>query len=115
MSIEIVPNVSVSDGSAAIEFYERAFDAVAVFRVEGPDGDAFAELEIGGARIFVAHEAHEHGNFGPTHLGGTTVRIDLLVDDPDAVHAKAVAAGATELEPVGEADVGPRMGSSRIP
>ena len=110
MSIEIVPNLSVSNGTAAIEFYERAFDAVVVFRVEGPEGDAFAELEIGEARIFVAHESHAHGNFGPTHFGGTTVRIDLLVGDPDAVHAKAVAAGATELEPVGDADVGPRMG-----
>jgi uncharacterized glyoxalase superfamily protein PhnB len=55
--------------------------------------------------------AYSHRNFSPTHLGGTTIRIDLLVDDPDATHAQALAAGATEIEPVRDHEVGPRMGS----
>ena len=35
-------------------------------------------------------------------MGCTTVRIELFVDDPVAVHRQAVAAGATERSPVEE-------------
>lgn len=108
MAANIVPNLSVSDGVAAIEFYQRAFDATVLFRIGDPR--PFAELDIDGARIFVAHESHPHRNFSPTHLGGTTVRIDLLVDDPDALHAQALASGATLIEAMTDHDVGPRMG-----
>jgi PhnB protein len=109
MPIEIVPNLSVSAGSSAVEFYKEAFGAVELFRV-GEGENIFAELEIEGARIFVAMEWVEGRNFSPTHLGGTSVRIDFLCDDPDAVHARALAAGATEVEPVQDHEVGPRMG-----
>lgn len=115
MAVEIVPNINVSDGAAAVEFYKEAFGAIELFRFELEDGNVFAELSINGARIFVADESHAHNNFSPEALGGTTVRIDLLSDDPDAMQARAVAAGAEEVHPVGEVDVGPRMGRIRDP
>ena len=37
----------------------------------------------------------EHGNFSPETFGGGSVRMLLMVDDPDAAMARAVAAGAT--------------------
>jgi PhnB protein len=111
MTVDIVPNLSVADGAAAVEFYRQAFNAVEVFRVEGPGGEIFAEMHIGQARFFVATESLPSQNFSPTHLGGTSVRIDLLCDDPDAMQANAIAAGATELEAVRDHEVGPRMGS----
>lgn len=114
-AVDIVPNLSVSNGAAAVEFYKRAFGAIELFRIESDRGEVFAELAIDGARIFVAHESHPHDNFSPDALGGTTVRIDLLSDDPDAMQTRAVAAGAEEIEPVGEADVGPRMGRIKDP
>jgi PhnB protein len=115
VEIDIVPNLNVNDGAAAVDFYKRAFGAREVFRFEAEDGNLFAELSIGDARFFVADESHPHRNFSPDALGGTTVRIDLLSDDPDAVQARAVAAGAEEVFPVAEADVGPRMGRIRDP
>jgi len=114
-AVDIVPNLSVSDGAAAVEFYKRAFGAIELFRVESDRGEVFAELSINGARIFVAHESHSHNNFSPDALGGTTVRIDLLSDDPDAMQERAVAAGAKEIEPVSDAEVGPRMGRIKDP
>ncbi len=115
MTIQIVPNLSVRDGKAAVAFYKEAFGAIELFRIEMEDGDLFAELSIGGARVFVADESHRHRNLSPDTLGGTTVRIDLLSDDPDGMQARAIAAGAEEIHPVRDEDVGPRMGAVRDP
>lgn len=114
-SADVVPNLLVRGGKAAIEFYQNAFGAVELFRVEAPDGTVFAELAIQGARFFVADESPPYGNFSPTSLGGTSVRIDLLVADPDAMQARAVKAGAKEISPVTEEKVGPRMGRVEDP
>lgn len=102
-------------GAHAAEFYKEAFGAVELCRIESDDGEVFAEMSIRGARLFVAHESHAHNNFSPEALGGTTVRIDVLSNDPDGMQARAVAVGAEEIDPVGEADVGPRMGRIRDP
>jgi len=72
-------------------------------------------MSIQGARFFVADESAPFSNFSPTSLGGTSVRIDLLVDDPDAMQARAVKAGATEIFPVTDEKVGPRMGRIEDP
>ncbi|MBZ5641054.1 MAG: VOC family protein, partial [Acidobacteriia bacterium] len=96
-------------------FYKNAFGAIEVFRVESADGTLFAEMSVQGARFFVADESASHGNFSPASLGGTSVRIDLLVADPDAVQARAVAAGAREISPVAAEEVGPRMGRIEDP
>jgi len=111
----VVPNLLVRGGKSAIEFYKRAFGAVELFRVESTDGDVFAELSIQGARFFLADESAAHGNLSPASLGGTSVRIDLLVADPDAVQARAVEAGAKEISLVTDESVGPRMGRTEDP
>jgi hypothetical protein len=51
----------------------------------------------------VADESLEHANVSPESLGGGTVRMVLTVPDPDAMFAKAVAAGAREVVAVAEA------------
>ena len=43
-------------------------------------------------------------------LDGTTVRINLIVDDPDAIAAQAVSAGASEIFPVADQPYGFRQG-----
>ncbi len=59
-----------------------------------------AGLSIDGAIFFLAHESPPHKTRGPNSAGFTTVRIELFVDDPAAVHCRALAAGATEWSPV---------------
>ena len=97
----IAPQLSVRRGRAAIDFYAAAFGAVEEYRVGGTDEfpDVVAQLAVGGATFWVADESPEHGNFSPQTLGGATVRMLLVVDDPDAVVARAIAAGATEVHP----------------
>jgi PhnB protein len=102
--VQIVPELSVRRGRAAVEFYERAFGAVEVYRVGGTDDhpDIVAELSVGGASFWVSDEAPGSGNFSPESLHGGTVRMLLIVDDPLSVVERAKAAGASEVYPVAE-------------
>jgi PhnB protein len=83
-----------------MDFYKAAFGAVELYRVEG---GGVGQLAVNGAEFWVAEESPEHLNFSPESLGGCSVRMLLLVDDPDSVQRRAVAAGATEVVPVAEA------------
>jgi PhnB protein len=93
--------LAVSDGGAAIEFYKKAFGAKVLWHLNG-GGHEVAGLSIDGAEFFLAHESPPHGTRNPSSVGFTTVRIELFVDDPAAVHRQAVAAGAIERSPVVE-------------
>jgi PhnB protein len=107
----IVPTLSVRNGSAAIEFYKKAFGAVELMRVSSPDGEIVAELSIENARFFIADESPKQGNLSPETAGGITVRIGLFVANPDAVADRAVKAGARLLYPVADQDYGYRLGA----
>src|SRR5262249_47425877 len=98
---QISPMLAVSDGSAAIEFYKKAFDATLLWSL-GNGADVVAGLEIHGAPFFLAHEAPSYGTRGPSTVGFTTIRVELFVDDPVAVHSRAVAAGAIERSAIRE-------------
>jgi len=97
---QISPMLAVSDAAKAIDFYKRAFDAEELWRI-GED-DIVAGLSIHGAQLFLASESPEHVTRSPDAIGHTTVRIELFVDDPYEVHRRALAAGATEKDPVRE-------------
>src|SRR5262245_27629026 len=99
MPTQISPMLAVSDPAAAIEFYQRAFGAEIRWGVGEPA--AVAGLSIGGAESCLAHE-NPPKTRSPEGAGHTTVRIELFVDDPHAVQAQAIAAGATPGNPVEE-------------
>jgi PhnB protein len=106
----ITPVLTVGDAEAAVAFYRRAFGAEELYRNTYPDGRIVAELAVAGARFRVADEAPEAANLSPRTLEGTTVRLNLLVADPDGLAARAVAAGATEVAPVADQSYGLRQG-----
>jgi PhnB protein len=105
----ISPMLSVRGGKRAIEFYKNAFGAGELFRVESETGEVVARLSVGPAEFWVADESPEHQNFSPESLGGGTVRMVMIVEDPDAAFDRAVAAGATVVWPV-KNDYGWRLG-----
>ena len=92
--------LSVRRGAEAIEFYQSAFDATVLYRVDAPGGEVVARISTDGAEFWVADESPAHKNFSPDTLGGGTVRMVMIVDNPDAVFAKAIVAGATSVWPV---------------
>jgi PhnB protein len=112
----ILPQLSVRHGRAAIEFYKAAFGATEVYRVGGTDEapDVVAQLSVGNASFWVSDESPPNANFSPESVGGGTVRLLLIVDDPDAAVEGAKAAGASEVYPVGEAH-GWRLGRIEDP
>lgn len=105
----IAPMLSVRRGSQAVDFYKAAFGATERFRIDDESGAVVARLSVDGAEFWVADESPEHQNFSPESLGGGTVRMVLVVNDPDSVHARAVAAGATIVWPVHD-EYGWRLG-----
>jgi PhnB protein len=112
----IVAQLSVRRARAAIEFYKAAFGAVEDYRVGGTDDheDVVAQLSVGNASFWVSDESPPHGNFSPESVGGATVRMLLIVEDPESVVERAVAAGATRIHPVGEQH-GWRLGRIKDP
>jgi len=91
--------LSVRRGIEAVAFYKKAFGATELFKIEH-GGSVVAELTMHGAKFWVADESPAHQNFSPETLNGSTARFVLVVSDPVAVHAQAVAAGATQIWPV---------------
>ena len=98
----IVPWLSVQGAAKAVEFYKSAFGATEVYRLDGPGGGVVARLSVDGAEFWMADESPEHGNSSPDSTSGCPVRMILTVADPDAMFARALAAGAIKVYPVSE-------------
>ena len=106
----IAPMLSVRRGAAAVDFYKAAFGAEVLFRLDGEDGGVVAQLAVGEAHFWVADESPAHQNFSPETLGGASVRLVMVVADPDALFEKAVAAGAAAVSAVEDQSYGWRVG-----
>jgi PhnB protein len=104
----IAPMLSVRNGVRALEFYKAAFGADELFKIEN-SGRVVATLSVNGAEFWVADESPEHLNFSPETLGGGTVRMVMVVSDPDVAFERAVKAGAKVVVPV-ENNYGWRLG-----
>jgi PhnB protein len=102
VSAAISPQLSVRRGREAVEFYKAAFGAVEIYRVGGTDGHeaVVSQLSVGEGTFWVADESPTHENFSPESLGGGTVRLLLVVDDPQAVVERAASFGAREVRAV---------------
>lgn len=111
----LTPMLTVKNASQAIDFYNKAFGAEEVSRLTTPTGQIVAEMAIDGQSFFVVDENPPAFNVSPKSLGGTTVRISLVVDDPDAVTQRALAAGASEVFPIADQPYGMRQGRVEDP
>src|SRR5215831_18651202 len=90
----IAPMLSVRNGAKAIDFYKAAFGAGELFRIDDEgSGAVVPQLSVDGAEFWVADESPAHLNFSPESLGGGTVRMVMIVSDPDSSFDRAVTAG----------------------
>ncbi|HET9865295.1 MAG TPA: VOC family protein [Steroidobacteraceae bacterium] len=95
----------------AISFYQRAFGAVEVTKLVGPDGSLLhASLRIGDSILMLTEECPPMGARDPRALGGSPVSVHLAVRDADAAFKRAVEAGASAVMPVSEMFWGARYG-----
>lgn len=101
----------VHDAVAAIDFYKRAFNATEVMRLVGPGTKiGHAEIRIGNSSIFLSDEFPEYGSLSPHSLGGSSAKINLKVENVDALAPQAVDAGAKITRPVADQFYGERSG-----
>jgi PhnB protein len=90
----IQPQLWIESAAAAVIFYETAFGAE-VLHCVGSGDEIVAQLAIGDSVFWVSSGGSKGPRFSPLAIGGTTGRVLLVVDGPDALFARAVSAGAT--------------------
>ena len=105
------PHIVCADCAAAMEFYKAAFGATEEMRMPGPEGKMMhAAMRFGDSMLMLMDEFPEWGAKGPKLIGGTPVTIHMIVDDVDAVFARAIDAGAKVVMPVADQFWGDRYG-----
>lgn len=116
-----IPHLAVSNGEAALAYYEKAFGAVVKAKMPADDGKRImhAHLKFGEGEIFLHDEFPEYadhiGAVAPTRLGGASCTLHINVPDADAAFAQAVDAGATALMPPENQFWGMRYGELKDP
>lgn len=112
----VTPYLIIRDAAKAIAFYERAFGAELLLRLDGPGGTVgHAEMRIGDSHIMLGDEVPDMGYKGPEVFGGSPVSLHLYVEDSDDIFQRAVAAGATAERPMEDRFYGDRSGTVRDP
>lgn len=97
----VTPRMFVSDPQRAVEFLRAVFDAVGEVRPDRP-----AEIRIGDSLVMVG---------SPLDRGVFPAFLYIYVDDADQVYQRAVAAGATTIEPPMDTPYGDRRAMVRDP
>jgi PhnB protein len=106
-----IPSLSLDRAAEALDFYERAFGARVLGRMDGPGGKvAHALVQLGDSNIMLSDAFPQSSCRPPTELGATSVSVFLYVEDVDAMVEQAVAAGATLTMPVDDMFWGDRYG-----
>ena len=102
----MTPYLLYEDALAAAEFLAEAFGFREVERMVGAAGGVHIEMDVGrDGRIYLGAPG---GDFrGPASVGRTSL-VYVLVDDVDAHHDRAKAAGATIIEELTERPYGDR-------
>jgi uncharacterized glyoxalase superfamily protein PhnB len=109
-----IPIVPYSKPRQAIEWLERTFGAVAT-AVHPPEPDQplkHAEVKVGNGLVMINDADRDDGS--PFALRGP-VLLYVVVDDPDALHDRAVAAGAEIVMGLTDQDYGSREFAARDP
>jgi PhnB protein len=113
----VTPHMVLRDAAQAIEFYKKAFGAVEMMRMPGPEGKGVmhAELKIGDSFVYLADQWPGTTLAAPEKIGGTTVSIHLYVKDADKLFNQAVTAGAKVEMPLMNMFWGDRFGKLTDP
>ncbi|GAB5100099.1 MULTISPECIES: VOC family protein [unclassified Caballeronia] len=107
----LTPHLTCAGAAEAIDFYVRAFNAVELGRLPGPDGKLMhAMVKIGDSVLMLVDENPTFGMLGPKAIKGSPVTIHLYVEDVDATFTQAIDAGAEVTMPVAEMFWGDRYG-----
>lgn len=112
----VMAYLAIAGAGDAIQFYTDILGAEERFRMPGPGGSiGHAELQLGDSVIMLADADPEMDIIDPKKLGGTPVSMVVYVEDVDATFARALAAGAAEVQAVEDKFYGDRAGQFEDP
>jgi len=111
----VVPHIYVDGASDGIAFYDRAFGAVELLRVNRPDGKILhAEISVCGSLVMIG-DPDDKLYAEPRALGRCTASLHIFSDDNEALLRRAVEAGAEEIQPPTDLFYGANSASVRDP
>ena len=103
----ITPYLLYEDVAAAIDWLGRAFGFQERLRFADEDGTVtHAELTLGDGAVYLGHPGPDYRS--PKQVGTSSHLVHVYVDDVEAHHARAVAAGAPGLGELQETPYGDR-------
>jgi PhnB protein len=90
-------NLVVPDALAAMEFYEKAFDAIRgeVYRFPNRKGVNETNVTLGGVSLRLIDENADYSCFSPKKGEVDSIWLQIEVSDTDETLKKAVSCGAT--------------------
>ena len=101
----VSPYLIVTDARATLDFAARVFDAPLLFAHEGEGGAiAHAEFRIDDSVVMVGQAPEA----APAH-------VHVYLANPDVAYARALAAGAREVQPMKDQPDGDRRGGVTDP
>jgi PhnB protein len=107
----VTPYLVAQNAAGLIDFMKQTFGAEETFRSIGSAGGIHCEVRLGDSMMMIGGGAPElswRGDAIPTAL-------HVYVEDVDAVHARAVAAGGFQIQPPTDQEYGERSGSLKDP
>jgi PhnB protein len=111
----ITPMLTIRGAAEAIDWYRQALGAEELLRLTGPGGTVVhADLRIAGGLVMLSEE-NPAFNASPAMLTGTSVVLNLLVEDADALWTRALSAGAKIVFPLNDQFYGYRAGRIEDP
>jgi len=103
----ITPYIITSDAAKLIAFVEKAFGGEVTHKTVEEGRIRHAEVRIGSSMIMLSQSVREYPP--------TLIHIYMYIEDCDAVFARAIAAGGTEILPMKDQEYGDRNGGVRDP
>lgn len=120
----IVPHLVVRDAAEAVDFYQRAFSAVVLYRSPSPSGSGeHIHIKVWSSLLQLSTEEpaqrrqRVEGSLlaSPETLSGSTCVFQVVVPDVDAAYERAIDHGASPALPPTDMFWGDRYGWVRDP
>lgn len=110
----MTPCLLYEDVAAALAFLSTAYGFVETLRYNDPAGYvSHAEIRVGDGVIMLGDPGGDYRN--PDRLGSATAQIHVQVDDADALHRRARAAGSEIVSEPEDHEYGERSFTARDP
>ena len=110
------PHLTISVVRPAVEFYQKAFDAIVLRTWTNDDGSIHvAEMEIQGCMFHIHEEVQGKNQSSPGTAKVTTILIGFFTPDPDKLFNQAVKSGGTVTDAMQDYDYGYRQGTVTDP